>query len=155
MFTCSDDNDFSEFLWTFCFIWLFQVLLLRMFYVAFIYIYIVPSVLWCCWLGSRKGIWPVKKLSGEVLVWLSVWSEVQTCIWPSWCHCNSLSLASVKSRSVLPFGYRPTQVVLEKGLLNGCVVCVYIYIYMYIYIARYFIGNMFDIFMPKLTAKFD
>jgi len=24
-----------------------------------------------------------KKLSGEVLVWLSVWSEVQTCIWPS------------------------------------------------------------------------
>jgi len=30
-------------------------------------------------------------------------------------------------------------------------VCVYIYIY----IARYFIGNMFDIFMPRLTAKFD
>ena len=24
-----------------------------------------------------------KKLSSEVLVWLSVWSEVQTCIWPS------------------------------------------------------------------------
>ena len=25
------------------------------------YIYcFVPSVLWCCWLGSRKGIWPVK-----------------------------------------------------------------------------------------------
>jgi len=22
-----------------------------------------------------------KKLSGEVLAWLSVWSEVQTCIW--------------------------------------------------------------------------
>ena len=22
-------------------------------------------------------------LSGEVLAWLSVWSEVQTCIWPS------------------------------------------------------------------------
>ena len=20
----------------------------------------LPSVLWCCWLGSRKGIWPVK-----------------------------------------------------------------------------------------------
>jgi len=31
-----------------------------------------------------------------VLAWLSVWSEVQTCIWPSWCHCHSLSLASVK-----------------------------------------------------------
>ena len=31
-----------------------------------------------------------------MLVWLSVWSEVQTCIQPSWCHCHSLSLASVK-----------------------------------------------------------
>jgi len=32
---------------------------------------------------GRKGIRPVKKLSGEALVWLSVWSEVQTCTWPS------------------------------------------------------------------------
>jgi len=24
-----------------------------------------------------------KKLSGVLLAWLSVWSEVQTCIWPS------------------------------------------------------------------------
>ena len=44
-----------------------------------------------------------KKLSGGVLVWLSVWIEVQTCIWPSWCHWHSLSLAWVKSRLVLPF----------------------------------------------------
>jgi len=44
---------------------------------------------------------------------------------PSWCHRHSLSLASVKSRLVLPFWYRPTRVVLEKGPLNGCVcVCV-------------------------------
>ena len=34
---------------------------------------------------------------------------------------HSLSLASVKSRLVLPFWYRPTRVVLEKGPLNGCV----------------------------------
>ena len=81
----------------------------------------VSSVLWCCWLGGRKGIRSVKNLSGEVLAWLSVWSEVQTCIWPSWCHCHSLSVASVKSRLVLPSWYRPTQVVLEKGPLNGCV----------------------------------
>jgi len=47
-----------------------------------------------------------KKLSDGVLAWLSVWSEVQTCIWPSWCHCHSLSLASVKPRSVLSFWYR-------------------------------------------------
>ena len=45
---------------------------------------------------------PAKKLSGGVLAWLSVWSEVRTCIWPRWCHCHSLSLASVKSRLVLP-----------------------------------------------------
>jgi len=54
-------------------------------------------------LGDRKGVRPVKKLSGGVLAWLSVWSKVQTCIWPSGFHCHSLSLASVKSRLVLPF----------------------------------------------------
>ena len=32
--------------------------------------------------GWQEGH-PVKKLSGGVLAWLSVWSEVQTCIWPS------------------------------------------------------------------------
>ena len=87
---------------------------------------ILPSVLWCCWLGGRKGIRPVKKQSGGVLVWLSVWSKVQTCIWPSWCHCHSLSLASVKSRLVLPFWYWLTWVVPEKGPLNGCVYVCYI-----------------------------
>jgi len=30
--------------------------------------------------GGKKGIWPVKNLSGGVLVWLSVSSKVQTCI---------------------------------------------------------------------------
>ena len=49
-----------------------------------------------------------------------IWSEVQTCIRPSWCHCHSLSLASVKSRFVLPFYYRLTQIVPDKGPLNGC-----------------------------------
>ena len=63
-----------------------------------------------------------------LLVWLSVWSEVQTCIWPSWCHCHSLSLASVKSRLVLPFWYWLTRVVPDKGPLNGCLcVCVLTY----------------------------
>ena len=62
----------------------------------------LPSVLWRCWLGGRKGIRP----GGWVLVWLSVWSEVQTCICPSWCHCHSLSLASVKSRLILPSWYQ-------------------------------------------------
>ena len=51
---------------------------------------------------------------------VSVWSKVQTCIWPRWCHCHSLSLAPVKSRLVLPFWYRLTWVVPEKGPLNVC-----------------------------------
>jgi len=29
--------------------------------------------------GQQEGQPACKKLSGEVLVWLSVWSEVQTC----------------------------------------------------------------------------
>jgi len=65
-------------------------------------------------------------VSGWVLAWLSVWRAVQTCIWPSWCHCHSLSLASVKSRLILPSWYRLTLVVPDKGPLNGCV-CVYCY----------------------------
>ena len=71
--------------------------------------------------GRQEGHLACKKLSGEVLAWLSVWSEVQTCIWPSGFHCHSLSLAPVKSRLVLPFWYRLTRVVLDEGLLNGCV----------------------------------
>jgi len=75
--------------------------------------------------GRQEGHPACKKQSGGVLAWFSVWSKVQTCIWPNWCHCHSLSLASVKSRSVLPFWYWLTWVVPEKGPLNRCVcVCV-------------------------------
>jgi len=31
---------------------------------------------------------------GGVLTWLSVWSDVQTCLCPSWCHCHSVSCLS-------------------------------------------------------------
>ena len=71
--------------------------------------------------GWQEGHPACKKLSGGVLVWLSVWSEVQTCIWPSGFHCHSLSVASVKSRLVLPFWYWLTWVVPDRGPLNGCV----------------------------------
>jgi len=71
--------------------------------------------------GQQEGHPACKQLSGGLLAWLSVWSEVQTCISPSGCHCHSLSLASVKSRLVLPFWYRLTRVVPDKGPLNGCV----------------------------------
>jgi len=76
--------------------------------------------------GRQEGHPACKKLSSGVLVWLSAWSEVQTCIWPSEFHCHSLSLASVKSRLVLPFWYRLTWIVLDKGPLNGCMYVTYL-----------------------------
>ena len=33
--------------------------------------------------GQQEGHPACKKQSGRVLAWLSVWSRVQTCIWPS------------------------------------------------------------------------
>jgi len=33
--------------------------------------------------GRQEGHPACKKQSGGVLVWLSVWSKVHTCIWPS------------------------------------------------------------------------
>jgi len=70
----------------------------------------VPSVLWRCWLGGRKGIRPVKKLEWwgvGLVICLERGADLHV---PSWCHCHSLSLASVKSRLVLSFWYRLTRV---------------------------------------------
>jgi len=78
---------------------------------------ILPSVLWCCWLGGTTSIQPVKNLSGEVLAWLSVWSKVQHMA--SWCYCHSVSCFS-------KIWYQLTRVVPDNGPLNACVcVCVY------------------------------
>jgi len=53
-------------------------------------------------------------------------NKVLICIWLSWCHCHSLSFASIKSRLVLPkFWYWLNRVVPDKGPLNGC--CCYIH----------------------------
>jgi len=38
---------------------------------------------WTPLVGRQEGHPACKKLSGEVLVWLSVWSEVQTCTCPA------------------------------------------------------------------------
>ena len=83
----------------------------------------MPSVLWCCWLGGRKGIWPVK--NWVVGCWRGYLSGARCRLaWSSWCHCHSLSLASVKSRLALPFWYRLTWLVPDKGLLLNMCVCV-------------------------------
>ena len=85
---------------------------------------VLPSMLWHCWLGVKKSIQPVK-IDWWLLVWLSVQREMQiVCILSSWCRCHPKtpsSLGSFKSRLVLTFWYRLTQVVLEKRPLNGCI----------------------------------
>jgi len=45
--------------------------------------------------GRQEGHPDCKKLSSGMLMWLSVWDEMLICIWPSWCHCHTLSLAPV------------------------------------------------------------
>jgi len=72
---------------------------------------------------SISAFYTFHHLSGGVLAWLSVWSEVQTCMaqlipLPLTVSCFS------KIQISLPFWYRPTRVVPDKGPLNGCV-CVY------------------------------
>jgi len=43
----------------------------------------------------------VVQLNGEVLAWLSVWSEVQMiCIWSSWCHCHHINSCFSKIQMV-------------------------------------------------------
>ena len=48
---------------------------------------------------------------------LGCWHD---CIWPSWCHCHSLSLDPKNPDWFFPFWYRLTRVVPDKGPLNGC-----------------------------------
>jgi len=75
--------------------------------------------------GRQEGHLACKKLSGEVLAWLSVWSEVQTCIMA---QLMPLPLTvSCFSKIQIGFTYLVLAhpVVPEKGPLNGCVcVCV-------------------------------
>ena len=88
-----------------------------------------PSVIWRCWLGGRKGIWPVKKLewwgAGMVICLEQSANDlhmVQLMPLPPHHLCFS------KIQNGLSFWYWPTQVVLEKRPLNDCVclcVCVW------------------------------
>jgi len=81
---------------------------------------IVPSVLWRCWLGGRKGIRPVNTewWGTGVVICLDRCADLhmsQLMPLPLTVSCSS----RLKSRLVLPFWYRLTQVVLEKRPLNG------------------------------------
>ena len=72
------------------------------------------------WAAGRAS--SLYKLSDEVLVWLSIWSEVQMiCIWSSWCHCHPVISCFIKIQNGLTFWFRLIQIILEKRPLNGCV----------------------------------
>jgi len=87
-----------------------------------------PSDPWPMWpIRFSWPIWPMthrpipcsdpacKILSGEVLAWLSVWSEVQMiCVWSNWCHSHPSSLASLKSRMVPAYPGCPRQVAVKR-----------------------------------------
>jgi len=85
----------------------------------------LPSVLWHCWLRGRKGIRPVKK-TWVVKCWHGYLSGARCRLAygpadTTTAHC----FAPVKSKLVLPFWYRLTWVVPDRGPLNVCVcVCV-------------------------------
>jgi len=93
-------------------------------FVSLYCLFFVPSVLWCCWLGGRKGIRPVK--NWVVGCWHGYLSGARCRL--AYGPANATAthfLASVKSRLVLPFLYLLTWVVPDKGPLNGCAcVCV-------------------------------
>ena len=87
-----------------------------------VWLALMPSVLWRCWLGGRKGIRPVK----------SKWwgADVVICLeWGADLHIAQLMLLPLtvcsfsKIQIGIPFCFRLTQVVLDKGPLNGCVWC--------------------------------
>ena len=87
----------------------------------------LPSVLWRCWLGGRKGTRPVKKLEwwgAGVVICLERDADLhmaQLMPLPLTVSCFS------KIQIVFfPFWYRPTWVVPEKGPLNVCVTCIVI-----------------------------
>jgi len=97
------------------------------YFVCCIYVYL-PSVLWCCWLGGRKGIRPVTNW----VVWC--WhgylcgARCRLAYGPADATATHCLLLQWNPDWFLPFLYRLTRVVLEKGPLNGCVcVCVSVY----------------------------
>ena len=85
------------------------------------------SVLWHCWLEEHVAC-KIEWWGVGVVICLEQGADCF--IWSSWCHCHPKtpsSLASFKSKLVLPFCYRLTHLVPEKRLLNGCSVVLLIF----------------------------
>ena len=68
-------------------------------YTFFTYVQYFGSVGWTSGKASS-----CKKLSSELLAWLSVWMEVQmVCMWSSWCHCHPVISCFIKIQIGLTF----------------------------------------------------
>jgi len=60
---------------------------------GFLYLQCLDTVGWASERASS-----LRKLSDEVLLWLSVWSKVQiVCIWSSWCHSISSCFIKIQN----------------------------------------------------------
>ena len=81
---------------------------------------LVSSVLWRCWLGSRKGIRPVinEWWGAGVVICLERGADLHTAqLMPLPLTVSCFSEIQIG----LPIWYRLTRVVADKGPLNGCV----------------------------------
>jgi len=88
--------------------------------------HIKHSLLWCCWLGGKKSMQPVKtEWWGDGMV-VCLEHGTDLYIWPSWCHCHSLSLASVKCRLVFTFLVPAYPGSSGKRAIKRVYVCMYV-----------------------------
>ena len=87
---------------------------------------LMPSVLWHCWLGGRKGIWPVK--NWVVGCWHGYLSgaRCRLAYGPVDAAATHCLLLQYNPYWFLPFWYQLTWVVPDKGPLNVCV-CVWLF----------------------------
>ena len=88
----------------------------------------MPSVLWRCWLGGRKGTRPVK--NWVVGCWRGYLSGAKGRL----AYGPADATASVKSRSVLPFWYRLTQVVPKRAIKQACVCVCYVILFITLFL---------------------
>ena len=107
---------------------------------------LLPTVLWRCWLGVRKGIWPVKKLSGgccrDCLGWGADLPIAQQMPLPLTISCSS------KFRLVLPFWYLLTRVVPDifqkRSKTVVCVCLIFTFFVYYLYLCRCVLSFLYN-----------
>ena len=94
---------------------------------ALLYVYIYPFSALALLVGWQEGHPACKNLSSGVLAWLFSGARCRLAYGPADATATHY-LVSLKSRLVLPFWYRLTGVVPDKGPSNEsvCELCVYV-----------------------------